>query len=271
MRDGSTVPIVHIAEAEALPAPTDCREQQLMCHAAENVLLWLCPHRASDQGGSGHNPLFRKLFIMRHIARLCAISRAFCYGDRGCEPTRSVAWTKPRHRALVERHLHPHSAMQQHELQEILSDVAFAAELPASVLGLLAAQSRVTDYPTGAVLFREGSENDNLYLICDGAVALEMCVPARGCLRLMSLGPGDMLAWSALLGRDQPMTATAIATEPTRVVAISGARLRELCDADHEVGYQLMRRMAVALSRRLLATRLQLLDLFSTETPALRS
>lgn len=157
--------------------------------------------------------------------------------------------------------------MKTDELRQLLGELAFSAELPDKVLDELAACATVSDYPAGAVLFREGSANENLYLICEGAVALEMCVPARGCLRLLSLGPGDVLAWSALLGQ-QPMTATAVATEPTRVVAASGRKLLALCEADHEVGYALMRRMAAALARRLVATRLQLLDLFAAEAPA---
>jgi CRP/FNR family transcriptional regulator, cyclic AMP receptor protein len=153
--------------------------------------------------------------------------------------------------------------MEKQQLRELLGELSFSADLPDEILEQIAAVSVVIDYPAGTVLFREGSQNQNLYLICSGSVALEMCVPARGCLRLLSLGPGDMVAWSALLG-DGQMTATALVTEDTRVVAASADKLRKICESNHDVGYQLMRRMAEALSRRLLATRLQMLDLFST-------
>ncbi len=46
-------------------------------------------------------------------------------------------------------------------------------------------------------------------------------------------------------------------------VAISGLELRQLCNTDFEVGYHVMGQVASALSQRLLATRLQLLDLFA--------
>ena len=49
------------------------------------------------------------------------------------------------------------------------------------------------------------------------------------------------------------------AQELTRVVRFDGACLREKCEADHELGYQLMRRFAASLTERLQATRLQLL------------
>ena len=93
-----------------------------------------------------------------------------------------------------------------------------------------------------------------------------MCVPARGCVRLLTVGAGELLAWSALLGRGE-MTATATADEDTQVIAIPAPKLLDICESYPEVGYHLMRRLAHALSRRLLATRLQMLDLFSIEPP----
>jgi len=70
-----------------------------------------------------------------------------------------------------------------------------------------------------------------------------------------------MLGWSALFA-DGQMTATATVLEATCTIAFPGRMLRELCDHNHELGYRIMRQAALALSQRLLATRLQLLDLF---------
>jgi CRP-like cAMP-binding protein len=59
------------------------------------------------------------------------------------------------------------------------------------------------------------------------------------------------------------MTATATTQEATRLVVIPGATLGALCESNHEIGYRVMQQMARALAQRLVATRLQLLDLFS--------
>ena len=156
--------------------------------------------------------------------------------------------------------------MEKPQLQQLLRDLAFSQSLPDSVLEKIAATAVVRDYTAGTVLFREGSENHTLYLICSGSVVLEMCVPARGCVRLMSIGPGEMLAWSALLG-DGQMTATAICAADVRAVEIEAGVLQEICNSNHDLGYAFMREMAKAISQRLLATRLQLMDLFSDEPP----
>jgi CRP-like cAMP-binding protein len=67
------------------------------------------------------------------------------------------------------------------------------------------------------------------------------------------------------------MTATATALEPVRTVAFDGEKLRSLCDQQPDIGYHLMNQLAVALSRRLLATRLQLLDVFAGHVSVLEA
>ncbi|HWB13842.1 MAG TPA: cyclic nucleotide-binding domain-containing protein [Pirellulales bacterium] len=147
-------------------------------------------------------------------------------------------------------------------LRDALRQLGFAADLPDRVVEELAKVSALVDFPAGSVVFHEGTENHFLYLLCSGHIGLDMYVPGRGRVRILSLGPGEMLAWSALLG-DGKMTVSATALDDLRAVAMAAPKLRELCEADHEVGFQFMSRMAHALAQRLLATRLQLLDLFA--------
>jgi len=159
--------------------------------------------------------------------------------------------------------------MQTAELRAILGELPFTAELHETALQRLAEVSSLQQYPRGAVLFREGLHNGDLFLLRSGRVTLEMNVPGRGKLAILTLGPGEMAAWSALIGTGE-MTATAVTLDDVQAVVASGTKLREMCEQDHEFGYHLMRRMATALSRRLLATRLQLLDLFADTPPTIR-
>jgi CRP-like cAMP-binding protein len=153
--------------------------------------------------------------------------------------------------------------MDQQQVRQTLRELHFSAQLSDTAAQKLAALLSPRDFLAGTVLFDEGAINRWLYLIVAGEVGLEMCVPARGCTRILTLGPGDLLAWSSLLGEGR-MTATAIATSPTSLLAASAPDLAALCAADHEFGYELMRGMAQALARRLTATRLQLLDLYES-------
>ena len=96
-----------------------------------------------------------------------------------------------------------------------------------------------------------------------------MQVPGRGQTRILTLGPGDLVAWSAILG-DGRMTTSAVALEPSELVALPARYVIELCEQQPALGYRFMRGVAQAISRRLVGTRLQLLDLFSNSAPPLR-
>jgi CRP-like cAMP-binding protein len=152
--------------------------------------------------------------------------------------------------------------MTDASLVQLLRHLRFTAGLLPRVIEQLASLAQVVDVPAGNVIFREGAEARDVFIVASGRIALEMNVSGRGAVRILTLGDGDLLGWSALLG-GLHMTASAIALEPSRLVALPGRRLRELCEADHELGYHVMRQLAAALSRRLVGTRVQLLDLFA--------
>ena len=95
-----------------------------------------------------------------------------------------------------------------------------------------------------------------------------MDVPGRGKQRILSLAAGDVLGWSPLWGSES-MSATATALQDSVLYVATASELRALCEADHELGYYLMREVACSLGKRLLATRLQMLDLFCHDTAEL--
>ena len=153
-------------------------------------------------------------------------------------------------------------------LADVLAKLRFSEALPESVLERVAALAALRDFPADTLLFREGARNDQLMIIAVGRVALDMQVPGRGGVRIMSLGPGDMVAWSALLGGGS-MTTSAVALDDTQIVGIRAADALALCQSDPAFGYHLMRKLAQALANRLVATRLQLLDLFADTKPVI--
>lgn len=142
----------------------------------------------------------------------------------------------------------------------------FLEALPKRQRAQLEAIATHRHWPPGTLLFQEGVEHDNIYLLLSGHVRLEMLVPDRGRIPLLTVGVGDLVGWSPLTGQNI-MTATAMALEPTHALAFDGLRLAEACEDSHELGYYVMRQIVIALSERLLSTRLQLLDLFREHQP----
>jgi CRP-like cAMP-binding protein len=152
------------------------------------------------------------------------------------------------------------------ELLQVLQELRFSAGLSEEDLNKLAQISELVDFDAGTTIFSEGSESPYLYLLRHGRVNLNVCAPAKGCRTLLTLEGGELLGWSpAILQRE--MTATAVTVIETQAIRIPADALHSLCEADHDIGYEMMRRVAIAMASRLAATRLQVLDVHADTPP----
>ncbi len=146
-------------------------------------------------------------------------------------------------------------------LERILAEHPFFSGLPADHLGLLVGCAENVRVDAGRFLCHEGEEADRFFLVRAGRVALEIAVPGGSPATLQTLGPGEILGWSWLIPPYHwPFDARAV--EQTRALALDGTCLRQKCEADHELGYELLKRFARVIERHLEATRLQLLDVY---------
>ncbi|HSR23524.1 MAG TPA: cyclic nucleotide-binding domain-containing protein, partial [Candidatus Eisenbacteria bacterium] len=109
---------------------------------------------------------------------------------------------------------------------------------------------------------REGDPADWFFVLRQGSVALEVASPERGPIVIQTLGPGDAVGWSWLFPPYR-WHLDAVARGPVAAVAFDAACLRGKCDEDHELGHRLMARFAELMLQRLMATRLQLLDVYA--------
>ena len=91
----------------------------------------------------------------------------------------------------------------------------FLEALPPAQRAQLERLASPKEFRPGDVLFQEGTEHDDLYLLLEGHVRLEMFVRDRGRMPIMTAGPGDLVGWSPLFS-GHPMTATASALESVR-------------------------------------------------------
>lgn len=124
-------------------------------------------------------------------------------------------------------------------------------------LQLLTAQALEMQFETGQELLHEGSPANRFFLILEGQVVLEMEVEERGVFPIQTLGPGDDLGWSWLFP-PYLLNASARAVTPTRTIFFYATPLREQCEQDHDLGFQLMQRVAEVLIQRLESTQKRL-------------
>ena len=153
--------------------------------------------------------------------------------------------------------------MDNPSLADTLRANPWFAALAPQHLEKLAAIASEMNWPAGQVIFREGDADDRLFFVLEGQVALEIHVPARGRVTILTVGPNEIFGWSAAVPVVRKRTAGARAVQPTRAVAFDAAALRAACDEDHDLGYHVYRRLTNVIAGRLTATRLQLLDMYA--------
>lgn len=146
-------------------------------------------------------------------------------------------------------------------LDALLSRHPFFAGLKPEYLALIAGCGRNVHFPAGTYLAREGDTADRFFAIRGGRVAVETHAAPRGALTLQTLGEGEILGWSWLFP-PYVWQFDSRAVDDVRATAFDGACLRTKCDADPVLGYDLMKRLAYLVSRRLEAARRQLLDVY---------
>jgi CRP-like cAMP-binding protein len=142
-------------------------------------------------------------------------------------------------------------------LKGILAAHPFLSGLEGRYLDLLVGCASNVRFGEGQFILREGEEANQFYLIRHGKVALEVSVPAHGSIIILTLGEGDVLGWSWLVPPYR-WRLSARAVELTRAIALDGKCLRGKSEEDHDLGYELWKRFADVIVKRLAATRMQL-------------
>ena len=92
-------------------------------------------------------------------------------------------------------------------------------------------------------------------------MALELHSPGQQSLIVATFREGDILDGSWLVPPYR-WTFDARASDLVRVLGVDARCLRDKCEADHDLGYELMKRFAGAMGERLRATRLQVADVY---------
>ncbi len=144
---------------------------------------------------------------------------------------------------------------------ELLRALPLFAEAPDEGLEKVLPLARLEAIAGGEEVLHSRDEPTEIRIVIDGK--LRECLEGHGQaeLCLCTLTYGELIGWSALLEETSgPATTTAL--RDSTVLAIDGPALRDLCAADHELGYFVMRNLFAALSARLNDSGLQLLDIY---------
>ena len=149
-------------------------------------------------------------------------------------------------------------------IEPILAAQPFCHGLNPRQLQDLAACASKVNFTAGQFLFRAAEEANRFFLILQGRVSVEIFSARRGPMTLQTLGEGDVVGWLWFNGEPYHWHSDARAVGLTRALSFEVSRLREKCEADHDLGFEVMKRYAHSLAVAFRVSSLQLMDMFQT-------
>jgi len=121
----------------------------------------------------------------------------------------------------------------------------FFRDFDSEVLTEITARSTERFYDPGAVVFQEGHDALNLYVVETGRVGLMLELPNGHEIKVLDKGPAEPFGWTCLSDPGR-YVATARCLRETSLVEVPAAVLEEVAERDPRLGLTLMRHVAAA-------------------------
>jgi len=151
--------------------------------------------------------------------------------------------------------------MQANSLTHALREHALVQDLDDNHVNALIDCATDERFREGEYLWRQGDSAEAFYLIRDGEVSLGITVPNEGSIHIETVAQGEVLGWSWMFPPYR-WHFDARATKTVRAFALDACRLRERCQMDTQLHYELLIRLMPVIGDRLDATRRKLVDLY---------
>ena len=153
------------------------------------------------------------------------------------------------------------------EIQTEIANIPFLRGVSDRHMKMLADCASRTHFDKGQVIFQQGETANRFYLIETGKVELEAASKSEERpVVIDTIGDGGLLGWSWLFEPYQwQFTARAVAE--TSALFFYGTVLRERCETDPSLGFELLKRMSEVMLKRLQSARTLLVEAKSGFSP----
>jgi CRP/FNR family transcriptional regulator, cyclic AMP receptor protein len=155
--------------------------------------------------------------------------------------------------------------MNPQDLADEIPAIPFLIGMNERHIRVLADCASWTHFHEGQIIFQQGETANRFYLIEEGTIQLEAAVES-GERRIVAgrIEPGGILGWSWLFAPYE-WQFTARALTQTTAILFYGTVLRERCETDPSLGFELFKRMGQEMVKRLQSARRRLLKAEATE------
>lgn len=147
----------------------------------------------------------------------------------------------------------PAAAAPEEAIEEFLSRAGFFARFSDAQRARIASIARPVVLPAGKQVYSVGEPANTFYVLIEGTILFSLAVGNRQASAGQIIGHGEVFGWGALIESRQKRIAGATATSQCKALAIDGDQLIALADADHSLGYTLMRSLNTIITGTLTA------------------
>ena len=125
-------------------------------------------------------------------------------------------------------------------------------------LAVLALGASDVTFPAGHRFFADGGHAICFWLVRSGHVTVDVDVPGQGPVPIDTIGMGELMGWSWLF---PPFSWAfgAVAASPVETFEFDARMVRAWCACDPTLSYEVTRRVAQVLTRRMKSTRSRLI------------
>jgi CRP-like cAMP-binding protein len=153
----------------------------------------------------------------------------------------------------------------QTDITSTIKTIPWFLGLSTESLQRLSEIAEIRSFKSDEIIFNEGEQHPYLYVILEGRVKMESIIPGHGSIPVFTAESLDVIGCSSLTPVVRQKTSTARVLETTTLLTFHADTLMQLCEADCDLGFIIMRRLANIVATRYLTHRLQLLDKLSSQ------
>jgi CRP-like cAMP-binding protein len=145
------------------------------------------------------------------------------------------------------------SVVRSLDVTRLLGEARFFSGLSRPQLERVAAIARMRAFPQDTRIYTVGDAVDDFYVLADGMLRFTLGLGKRDTSAGDIIRRGEVFGWAPLVEGHPRRIATAYCLTACEVVAIDGAALNRLMEADSALGYALLKKLAVLLTSELVA------------------
>ncbi len=149
--------------------------------------------------------------------------------------------------------------MSNQSITEYLSGHEFFSGFSDDILKFLCECSSTREIKKGESLFRQGENADKFYVLRNGCISIQMPAIIGPNLEIQTLGKNQVLGWSWLIPPFK-WSFQAMAEEDSELLMFNGTAILVRCEQEPKFGYELLKKFAELMSKRLDAARQKMMD-----------